>query len=195
MAKKTKNAEAAVAVEAERKPYELMFILKPDMLETAYKKKLKDFKEFLENSKAVVSVEDIWGKRPLAYRIKQKDDGIYVVYNFVAPANFIHEINEHLRIDTEILRHLMISLPKNYAYNVFKEEPMEEKAVKKEKKPFKRERRIEEHDVRKTPDSSGEKPVKIEPKKEDVSEEKRKPDKANLDEKLDKLLGGGDLNM
>jgi small subunit ribosomal protein S6 len=191
MAKKTKNADAAVAVEAERKPYELMFILKPDMLENAYQKKLKDFKEFLEGGKAKVSVEDIWGKRPLAYRIKQKDEGIYVVYNFVAPGDFIQEINEHLRIDTEVLRHMIISLPKNYAYSVFKEEPMEEKAVKKEKKPFRRERRIEEQEEKPVKAE----PKKTEPKKEEVSEEKRKPDKANLDEKLDKLLEGGDLNM
>jgi small subunit ribosomal protein S6 len=184
MAKKTTKVEAVSAAETEKKPYELMFILK-DMLESTYKKKLKDFKEFLENGGATVSVEDIWGKRPLAYRIEGKDDGIFVVYNFIAPTGFVHEVNEHLRIDTEVIRHMIVSVPKSYSYTVFKEEPAEEKPVKKENKPFKKNRRVEDRE---------EKPVKKEEKQE-THEEKGKPDKANLDEKLDKLLGGGDLNM
>ena len=188
MAKKTTKVEAVSTAEAEKKPYELMFILK-DMLESTYKKKLKDFKEFLENGGAEVSVEDIWGKRPLAYRIKGKDDGIFVVYNFMAPTSFVHEVNEHLRIDTEVIRHLIVSVPTSYAYTVFKEEPAEEKPVKKENKPFRKPRRIEDRE---------EKPVAKVAKKEEkqeTHEDKGKPDKANLDEKLDKLLGGGDLNM
>ncbi len=144
MAKK-KEAEARV-VEAENRMYELMLVLKPDLLESAVTKKLKDFTKFLKENECNVTMEDVWGKRTLAYRIKQFEEGIYVVYNIIAPTTFISELDNHLRIDNEVIRHLLISIENDYKYSKFDEEI--EEAPKEEKKAPKKEISKKEESVK-----------------------------------------------
>lgn len=141
MAKK-KEAET-YKVEATKKMYEAMLLLKPDMLESGLKKKLKDFKEYLEEHDCNVIEEDIWEKRRLAYKIKQYDEAVYVVYNFEGPTTLINNIENHLRLDVDIIRHLIITIPEGYKYIKFREEAEEIKEEKRPKKSIKKEVIIE----------------------------------------------------
>ena len=174
MAKK-KVAEPRI-VEAENKTYELMLVLKPDLLESSVTKKLKEFTKFLKDNECDVTMEDIWGKRKLAYKIKQYEEGNYVVYNLVAPTTFIKEIDNHLRIDNDVIRHLLVSIDSDYKYSKFDEEveparPAGGEAPKEEKKPAKKETKV----------------IKEEPKKE-VVEEKKEEKEEIVEEKEDKPL-------
>ena len=99
-----KKAEFTRVIEAENRLYELMFILKPTLLESAVKKKLKEFEDSIEKNGGEIKVNDLWGKRRLAYRIKQFEEGIYVLYNLVMPTTYVRELEEHLRIDVEVIR-------------------------------------------------------------------------------------------
>lgn len=193
---KAKKAEPRV-VEAENKMYELMFILQPELLETALKKKLKTFNDYLESNGVKVTLEDIWGKQNLAYRIKQFDEGIYVVYNFEGPTTFIKELDDHLRIDNEVIRHLIMNISSNYKYSKFdeeEEEVVEEKPKKKEapKKVEKKEEPKKEEPKKEEPKEEVKEEVKEETKAED-KKESAEVDKTELDDKLDKILDGDDL--
>lgn len=177
MAKVKKSAPRIV--EAVDKKYEIALILKPDFLESALNKKLKTFEGLLENNGGKIILKDEWGKRDLAYKIKQYDQGMYVLYNVSLPTTFLKELDETLRIDTEILRYLMISIDDNYKYTKFdEEEAVEEKEVPTSKtvKPV----------VSKPTPVSTPAPKKEE-KKEEVKEVK-KEEASELDKKLDKLL-------
>lgn len=182
MAKK-KNVEARV-VEAKDKMYELMIVLKPDMLEAAVEKKLKEFEGFLSENGGTVDFKEIWGKQKLAYKIKHFTEGTYVVYNLTLSTPFLKELDNNMRIDNDLLRYLVTTLKDGYIYSKFEEEVEEGKvpdAVKQ--KPVRRE------DSRSAP---------VTPRKADTPKpkEKKEPTKEvdkNLDAKLDQILNDDKL--
>ncbi|MBN1258256.1 30S ribosomal protein S6 [Candidatus Peregrinibacteria bacterium] len=177
----TKKEEVAEESVAEMQGYEVMLILKPTLLEAAVGKKLKEFDEFIKSA-GKVTAQDNWGKRRLAYRIKQCDEGVYVVYNIEIPPSFTKEVNQHLQIDPEVIRHLIMAIPEGYIYTKFSEEPdqEEEKPARKAPSAVKPRAAIKKKEV---------KPAEA-PKDEGIA-----PSPEALDAKLNKLLEGEDLNI
>ena len=55
----------------------------------------------------VVSVDD-WKTKKLAYEIKHETEGVYFLYTFKANPAFIAEFERVLRIDTNVLKHMVI---------------------------------------------------------------------------------------
>lgn len=49
-----------------------------------------------------------WGLRKLAYPIKYKNEGYYVLYNFEATAEVAHNIVNLMRIDENVLRQMCL---------------------------------------------------------------------------------------
>lgn len=184
MAKKAK--EAARVVEATDKKYELMLVIQPELLESATEKKLKEFDKFLEDNGGKVELKENLGKQKLAYRIGKHAEGTYIVYNVTLPSNFNKELDEHLRIDKDVIRSLHISLKDDYQYKKFEEQAPE---PKKEEAP--RDSRKRSDEVKKiTHKASSAEPIKTE-----IKDKGKKADAESLDDKLDKLLEGDDLNI
>lgn len=179
MAKKKK--ETARVVEAVDKKYELMLVLQPELLQSAVEKKLRDFDKFLEENGGTVEMKDIWGKQKLAYKIGQFNAGIYVVYNLTLPTTFNTELDEHMRIDKDIIRFLQLSLKDGYEYAKFEEE-VREKEPKEEKGGHKKETG--------THKASSKAPTKTE-----VKDKGKKADADSLDNKLDAILEGDDIKV
>jgi len=91
--------------------YETMLIYAPELAETAVKKEVELLKKRITSEEgAFISFEDLWGKRKLAYPIKKKDVGYYIVLHYSFPSAEVRVMDEELRIDTKILRHLTIKL-------------------------------------------------------------------------------------
>ena len=57
------------------------------------------------------------------------------MYDFEITPDFIRELNEQARIDVDVMRHLLISVPEGYTYIKYKEEAqvMEEERPRKRK--------------------------------------------------------------
>ncbi|MFQ5511278.1 MAG: 30S ribosomal protein S6 [Candidatus Krumholzibacteriia bacterium] len=51
---------------------------------------------------------DDWGKRGLAYEIKYHKEGFYHFYKFEGSGKVIDELNRQLRIDENVLRHMIV---------------------------------------------------------------------------------------
>lgn len=49
-----------------------------------------------------------WGLRKLAYPIKYKNEGYYVLYNFEATAEVAHNVVSLMRIDENVLRQMCL---------------------------------------------------------------------------------------
>lgn len=180
MAKKVK--ETAREVEAVDKKYELMLVLQPELLESAVEKKLREFDKFLEENGGTVEMKDNWGRRDLAYRIGKFDKGTYVAYSVTLPSTFNQELDEHMRIDKDIIRYLHISLKDDYQYKRYEEE----KKVEPKKETASDSRRQE-----KTTHKAATKEVI----KTEIKDKGKKADAGSLDDKLDKLLEGDDINI
>ncbi|MDP2624643.1 MAG: 30S ribosomal protein S6 [Candidatus Peregrinibacteria bacterium] len=113
---KTANetVESEETLDEDTRRYEIMAIIDPDVPQAEYKKHFEALKELIQTHGGSISHEEEWGKRELAYTVKKRDHGYYVVINFDGIPAQIPEINAQLRITGHILRYLIIIVPDNY---------------------------------------------------------------------------------
>ena len=57
---------------------------------------------------ASTNPENPWGRRRLAYQIQEHRDAFYVLYLFTADPNAILEIERELKLDEQVIRHLVV---------------------------------------------------------------------------------------
>ncbi len=93
--------------------YELMVIVDMSIGQAKIDKRLESIRKQI-NKDGKIFFEDIWGERDLAYTIKKMDRGYYAVFNFTFDTAEMKEFETSLRLETEILRHLIVKLPLNY---------------------------------------------------------------------------------
>lgn len=172
------SAAEIVAEEKEPRAYEVMFILKPDLLEAKTKQKLQEFEKFVTHEGGKILYSDFWGTRRLSYRINRCTEGLYGVYGLEVLPGFTKEVNQHLRIDPEVVRHMLITLPAGYQYQKYQEEA--KAAEEKEERPKVRRR-----------------PEKLPSLKEVIrpAETKGEVSEEVLEKKLDELLSDSDLKL
>ena len=84
-----------------------MLIITPDYEEKEAEALIENVKGIIEGGGNLINV-DIWGKRRLAYPIRKRTEGYYVVYVFESEASFIAELNQALRVIEAILRRMIV---------------------------------------------------------------------------------------
>lgn len=88
--------------------YEIMYIIAPNLDETATKEIIERYKEVLINNGAEVTTVDEIGKRRLAYEIKKFREGFYVRYEVKANPEAIAECDRLMKINEHIIRTLIV---------------------------------------------------------------------------------------
>lgn len=88
--------------------YEITFIVKPDMEEAQIKKVAEDLKKVLTDGKANMLEEKAIGQRELAYEINKFTTGYYYLYVVEANKDLIKEFDRVVRINENVLRHLIV---------------------------------------------------------------------------------------
>jgi small subunit ribosomal protein S6 len=53
---------------------------------------------------------NVWGRRKLAYAIKKQVEGIYVQLDFQLKPSATRELERNLRIEENVLRHMLVRL-------------------------------------------------------------------------------------
>ncbi|MDE0483397.1 MAG: 30S ribosomal protein S6 [Candidatus Poribacteria bacterium] len=89
------------------KAYELMLIITPDHEENEAEALTENVKGIIENGGNIIHT-DVWGKRRLAYPIRKRSEGYYVVYVFESEPSFVAQLNQSLRVIEAILRHMIV---------------------------------------------------------------------------------------
>ena len=88
--------------------YELLYIIKTEVGEEQTQAVIDRYNGILEGEGATVEKVDKWGKRKLAYTIDKKyTDGFYVLVNFKGEANAVDEVGRLMKIDENLLRHMI----------------------------------------------------------------------------------------
>ena len=88
--------------------YELLYIIKSEVGEEQTQAVIDRYNGILEGEGATVEKVDKWGKRKLAYTIDKKyTDGFYVLVNFKGEANAVDEVDRLMKIDENLLRHMI----------------------------------------------------------------------------------------
>ena len=88
--------------------YELMFILDPILENDKKEAAIETVKEIIA-SDGEVSKVNVWGVKKLAYPIRKKNEGYYVVMEFTASPELPKELDRRLKISDSFMRHLIIN--------------------------------------------------------------------------------------
>ena len=88
--------------------YELVIIYRQEMSQEKLDIAVSAITDAITASGGKVDGVDRWGKRKLAYPIKQQLEGIYVLFKFQAGSSLIRKISDDLRISENVLRHMAI---------------------------------------------------------------------------------------
>ncbi len=102
-------ATEAVAATAEQLPdYELVLVISPEVIEEAFETTIDNVSKFITGRGGVITSIDRWGKKRLAYPIRNFVDGSYVLAKFKLKTNYGKELEANLKITEGVLRHLLI---------------------------------------------------------------------------------------
>lgn len=89
--------------------YEVVYIFKSAVANEDIEARVEKFHEkILAGSGAEITAVEYWGKRELAYPIDDLRNGTYVVAQFTAPADVLTEFERQLKLDEDLLRHLIV---------------------------------------------------------------------------------------
>lgn len=92
--------------------YELMLAINPQLEEEELDSLINKFKKLIKHEKGEVTKVDKWGKRKLAYEIKDFQEAYYVVLNFNVDEKNISELERVIKLEEKIIRYLLILLQK-----------------------------------------------------------------------------------
>ena len=87
--------------------YEVIFIVKP-LDEEAINGVVAKFENIITTNGGNIDKIDRWGKKRLAYEIKDNTDGYYCLFYITAEPAVINEVERVMKITDEILKHMII---------------------------------------------------------------------------------------
>jgi len=91
------------------KEYELTVLIHPD-LEVDIETPLTKVRGVITSAGGKIVTEDNWGKKRLAYRIKNEDFAVYVYFDVSLPADAPLKISNTFNITDEVLRYLLVTV-------------------------------------------------------------------------------------
>ncbi len=93
------------------RPYEVMIIIDADLDEETIRAAVERWLQLIESQGAERGLVDFWGKRRLAYEIKRKSEGYYVVLQARAEPPAMDELHRVLSLADEVIRHIVLRIP------------------------------------------------------------------------------------
>ncbi|MCX7845936.1 MAG: 30S ribosomal protein S6 [Dictyoglomaceae bacterium] len=88
--------------------YELMCLIRPELTEDEIQSLSQEIQKDMQSLGGEVKNVDLWGKRNLAYPIKKRKEGYYIVYNFLFATTQLKELERRLKLKEDVLRYLLI---------------------------------------------------------------------------------------
>ena len=90
--------------------YELMFIVRPDMVEEEQDKLISTLESAVSSSGGKVRSMERMGKRRLAYTVRRFHDGIYILLTVEGGGALIHELERRLRVTEPVIKFLTVRI-------------------------------------------------------------------------------------
>ena len=89
--------------------YEGVFIISPELSNDVSKGVVTQIQELVSKNGGRVDGIQEWGKKRLAYKIKKKQEGNYVVVNFQLESKSAKKLDQALRLNDNLLRFLLVN--------------------------------------------------------------------------------------
>ena len=88
--------------------YELMYIVKPDLDDQSVQQEIEKVGQLIQTNGGQIKKVTPWGKRRLAYTVKDNREGHYVVAEFDLDQAKVQEVERVLKISDSVFRHLLV---------------------------------------------------------------------------------------
>jgi small subunit ribosomal protein S6 len=90
--------------------YETIFILDPDLEDEEAQKVIEKVKGIISQSNGeIIRIED-WGKRKLAYKVKKKTRGHYILIHFSGQPALLNELERNFRVMDPVIKYQSVRL-------------------------------------------------------------------------------------
>ena len=93
------------------RPYEVMIIIDAELDEETIRAAVERWLQLIESKGAERGHIDFWGKRRLAYELKRRTEGYYVVLQARAEPAAMDGLHRTLSLADEVLRHKVLRIP------------------------------------------------------------------------------------
>jgi small subunit ribosomal protein S6 len=90
------------------KDYECAVIFAPTLAGEVLASATKRYADIISAQGGRLTAVDDWGKRSLAYEINFHREGFYCFYRFQGGHEVLAELNRQLRIDENVIRHMIV---------------------------------------------------------------------------------------
>jgi len=91
--------------------YEVMLAINPQLENEELDSLLDKLKKLITHTNGEITKTNKWGKRKLAYEIKNFTEAIYVVLNFDVDEKIIPELERVLKLEERVIRYLLTLQP------------------------------------------------------------------------------------
>ena len=88
--------------------YEVIFILDPVLTEDGVEAEIGAVREVVAKKGGEVAEVQKWGKKRLAYEVKKRRDGQYILMKVGGPGGVVTDLDRHFRITETILKGMVV---------------------------------------------------------------------------------------
>ena len=88
--------------------YELTYIVRPDLEDEAAPSVYETVNQWITAGDGSVDEPEVWGRRRLAYPIRNFHEGTYVLQRFQLPPEQITELERNLKLSEDVIRYLVV---------------------------------------------------------------------------------------
>lgn len=90
--------------------YEVMYIVRPDMIEEELDKLIEGFNTVVTSGGGEVASAEKMGRRRLAYTVRKFNDGLYILMNVSADGKVIAELERRLRVTEQVIKFITVRI-------------------------------------------------------------------------------------
>lgn len=88
--------------------YEVAMILDPSLADSEIERFMHSLRQLFAKQEADIINEDIWGRRPTAYKLKGNSEGYYLFFDVNMPTTKVAALENELKLNETVIRHLII---------------------------------------------------------------------------------------
>jgi small subunit ribosomal protein S6 len=90
--------------------YEVMFIVRPDVLEEDLDKLVENFSATVTSGGGAIRAIEKLGRRKLAYTVRKFNDGNYVLLTIDADGKLVAELERRLRVTEPVIKYITVRM-------------------------------------------------------------------------------------
>ncbi len=94
--------------------YETLFIVDPELTDESLKEVAQKFTDIVLADNGHIIKYDEWGKRKLAYPVRKREYGFYILLDYCGPSDIVNELERNMRIDERVLKYITVKLSDSF---------------------------------------------------------------------------------